>query len=363
VSSYRRATVRSVTKRAPGMSEVDLEFEDGATGPAVALEEMVGAIAEGNHVIANITAVELGLGSGGYHFVLWNLSRNSLDTGGEGHIMKLRYTPLQFNVKAAEEVLGDLDEDEDLSGVLGGMPVIAGSLHSQLLPVALAFRAAWPQGKLVYVMTDGGALPAVFSNTARFLRENGYLESVITCGNAFGGDLEAVGIHGALVVARCLARADAVVALMGPGIVGTGSNLGFSGMEQGIIINAAESLGGAPVAIARITFADARDRHRGLSHHTVSALKYGARAAATIALPLMQGARGDLAREQLAQAELGSAHEVREIDATGIGKLMEECELKGTVMGRGFDREPEFFMAAAAAGIIAARIGGGNGGV
>jgi hypothetical protein len=358
VSAYRRATVAEVRPWGAGISEAELEFDDGPAGKAIVLESLVGPVGVGDAVVANTTAVDLELGSGGYHFVLWNLSRGVLDTGGAGHIMKLRYTPLQFNVEAAEESLADL-EGKDLSSVLGGMPVIAGSLHSQLLPAALAYREASPGGRLAYVMTDGASLPAAFSHTVRFLKENGYIASVITSGNAFGGDLEAVTAHGALIAARRLVSADAAITVMGPGIVGTGSAVGFTGIEQGIMVNAASSLGGLPIAIPRITFADPRDRHRGLSHHTVSALTYGACTRAIIAMPAMEGERRRVVSRQIEESGLERLHEVREVDAGVISRLLEGCEFKPTVMGRGFDEEPEFFMAAAAAALIAAGQGGG----
>ena len=285
MSSYRRARVESVEPWNPGALLAGLMFDDGSTGRAIAFEELTGGVAAGDEVIANSTAVELDLGTGGFHFILWNLSRSEVDTGTPGHIMKLRYTPLQLNVEAVEERLGDFPT-EALAGALEMMPVVAGSLHSQLLAVGLAFRHAKPGGRLVYIMTDGGCLPCSFSKTVRFMRDQGLITQTITCGQAFGGDLEAVNIHGALIAARVVCGADAAVALMGPGIAGTGSAVGFSGMEQGTVANAAASLGGTPVVIPRITFGDERERHRGLSHHTVSALKYGARTRAIVAVPL-----------------------------------------------------------------------------
>lgn len=360
MSTYRRAKVDSIRPWAQGVIEAALLFQDGATGPGLVFEALAGAVSAGDEVVANTTAVDLGLGSGGYHFVLWNLTAPaSLDTGGAGHIMKLRYTPLQFNVEAAEERLEATDED--LTRALEGIPVIAGSVHSQLLPAALAYRHARSKGKLVYLMTDGGALPAAFSRTVSFLRGNGYLDGVITCGNAFGGDLEAVTIFGGLLAARRLMGAEAVVALMGPGIVGTGSSVGFTGMEQGVLVNAACTLGGMPVAIPRISFKDARERHHGLSHHTVSAMKYGACTRAVIPIPKMDADRRALVLEQVDAAGLGDIHEVLEVDASVIAPLLEECELKPTVMGRGFDEEPEYFMAAGAAGLVAGWHGGVDG--
>ena len=362
MSAYRRATVTGVSAWGPGISEAALDFEDGGAGKGLVLEQLVGTVRQGDQVIANTTAEDLNLGSGGYHFILWNLANGSLDTDGSGHIMKLRYTPLQFNVEAAEESLG-MAEGEDLSTLLAGVGVIAGSLHSQLLAATVAYKDARSAGRLVYVMTDGGALPSAFSNTVRHLRDEGLLESVITCGNAFGGDREAVTLYGALAAARQLDGADAVVVLMGPGIAGTGSALGFTGIEQGMTVNAAASLGGLPIAIPRITFGDARARHQGLSHHTVAALKYAARARAVISLPMIGGERGRMVRGQLDSSGLADIHEVREVEASAVIDLMESSGQRVTVMGRTTRDEPEFFMAAGAAGIIAAQTGGETGGV
>ena len=52
------------------------------------------------------------------------------------------------------------------------------------------------------------------------------------------------------------------------------------------------------------------------------------------------------------------AHDVRRVDAVVIAGLLEECGHKATVMGRSVAQETEFFMAAGAAGLIAAEIGG-----
>jgi hypothetical protein len=357
VTSYRRGRVSSVEPWEPGAQLLGIVFEDGSEGKGLSFEALTGGVDAGDEVIANTTAVEMGLGSGGYHFVLWNLARGDLDTGVDGHIMKLRYTPLQVNVEAVEERLADLDV-QSLGRALEGIPVVAGSLHSQLLPVAVAFRHARPSGRLVYIMTDGGSLPVAFSHAARFTRERGLVESVITCGHAFGGDLEAVGVYGALLASRAECGADAALVVMGPGIVGTGSAVGFSGMEQAVAINAAASLGGTPIAIPRISFADARERHHGLSHHTVSALSIGARARALVPIPLMPAERREAVFRQLDETGILELHEVREVDAGIVPGLLERCGMEVTVMGRGLAEEPEYFMAAGAAGLLAAETGG-----
>lgn len=359
MSTYRRFRVEEVKPLGRKICEVVVVDSEGGMARGIVLEELAGPVESGDEVIANTTAVELELGSGGHHFVLWNLSRDFLDTRGEGHIMKLRYTPAQLNVRALEEDLGGLRMDE-LPEVLGGMTVIAGELHSQLLPVALAFRDRSPYGRLVYVMTDGGCLPAAFSNVARFLRDSGFLEAVISCGHAFGGDYEAVNVHGALAAARKLLEADAAVVLMGPGIVGTGSPVGSTGVEQGEVVNAAAALGGRPVAIPRIAFCDGRQRHCGLSHHTVVALGTVAIAPALVPVPEMEPRNAAAVNRQVEEAGLGARHEVRKVDARRVLELLETCPVSGSVMGRGPGEEPEFFMAAGAAGFVAAeRVGDG----
>lgn len=357
MSEYRKATVEDTEQWGQGAQLASLTFMDGTGGTGIAFEQLTGTVAPGDEVVANTTAVDLGLGTGGYHFILWNLSRDHLDTGAAGHVMKLRYTPLQLNVEVVEERLGEL-EPRDLADALEGMPVVAGSLHSQLLPVALAYRHAKPDGRLVYVMTDGGSLPAAFSKTVRFVRERGLVTATITCGHAFGGDLEAINVHGALVAARKVCGADAAVVLMGPGIVGTGSAVGFSGVEQAAVINAAASLGGSPVAIARISFGDPRSRHQGISHHTVSALGLVTGARARVALPLLAGDKKELVARQLQEAGIRASHDVVELDARAVLELLSGCGFEATVMGRDVSQEPEYFMAAGAAGLLAAETGG-----
>ena len=161
---------------------------------AINYPPLTGAAAPGDHVLINTMAEELQLGSGGYHFVLANLAALEHTSQGSGHIMKLRYTPQQIRVLAAEEeasphhaLLAEVDS-------VAGMPVIVAELHSMLAPFCLALKAKKPALRLAYLMTDGGALPAFFSNTVRVLKERQIICGVITAGHAFGGDLEAVNI-------------------------------------------------------------------------------------------------------------------------------------------------------------------------
>lgn len=355
MGSYRRALVGAVEKWEPGVQKARLEFPGGKTEMALVLEEISGTVEPGDEVIANTTAVELGLGSGGYHFVLWNLSRDSYEHWSGGHIMKLKYTPLQFDVLSVEEETSDHHgEFESAVDSLEGVPVIAGSLHSQLFAAAVAYRDSVPNGRLVYVMTDGGSLPIRLSQTVGFLKKNGYIQETITCGGAFGGEHESVNIYSGLVAAARVCGADAVVSMMGPGIAGTGTTVGFSGLDQAMILNAACSLGGRPVAIPRITFAETRDRHRGLSHHTISVLTWGTLSRVLVALPKMDAESSLDVKQSLETSGIMEKHDVREVDASSVPGLIEKSGYQPTVMGRNVSEEPNFFMAAGAAGILAA---------
>ena len=76
---------------------------------------------------------------------------------------------------------------------------------------------------------------------------------------------------------------DIAVVAQGPGNLGTGTRWGFSGVAAGEAVNAAAALGGRPVASLRISDADPRMRHRGVSHHSLTAYGRVALARADVA--------------------------------------------------------------------------------
>src|SRR5207244_12770305 len=221
-------------------------------------------------------------------------------------IIKGRYTSLQADVGRAEEHLEELAQVESIEG----MPVVAAALHSQLPAVAVAFKERVPDARLAYVMTDGAGLPLALSDLAFELRDRALIDATITCGHAFGGDCEAVSVFSALAVARHVAGADAVVVAMGPGVAGTGTRLGFSAIEVGPVLDAATAVGGRPVACLRASFADPRPRHRGLSHHSATALGLACRSRVTVPLPLVGGPEEETLRAGMAAAGLDVRHDV-----------------------------------------------------
>jgi hypothetical protein len=352
----RQGKITAIKASRPGITEIMVEVPGEGIQKAYNYDLLTGPVEEGHTVILNTTAVAKKLGTGGAHFVMANVSAPVRDAREAGHIMKLRYSPCQVKVLAAEEQNSPHAEAIKNTESLAGTPVVVGTLHSMLAPAAAGIKTATAgRARVVYVMTDGAALPLMLSNLVHNLREKGLIDTTITCGHAFGGDWETVNIYTALLTAKAVARADVIVVAMGPGIVGTASRFGFTGVEQGEIINAVNILGGRPVAIPRISFADPRERHRGISHHTVTALGKIALTACTVVLPELPDARQTgLLQEQIARAWPAGKHRVVAVDG---GPALEELERRGievTSMGRGPADDPAFFLAAGAAGVYAA---------
>lgn len=347
--SFRTGTVGRLLEERPGLQRVEVDLGSGPER-AYVLTQLTGAVAVGDRVVMNTTAVELGLGTGGWHVVHWNLARDSWSEKGPGHIIKGRYTSLQADVGSTEEHLAEIAETESVDG----MPVVAAALHSQVPAVVAAIRAVRPAARIAYVMTDGAGLPLALSDLVASLRERGLIDATVTCGHAFGGDHEAVSVFSALVVARHVARADVAVVAMGPGIVGTNSRLGFSGLEVGPVLDAAAALGGVPIACLRVSFADPRPRHFGLSHHTATALRLATRERVLVPVPCVGGPEEERLRADLHAAGLDRRHECVDVDPPDVLGLFAEHGLSVVSMGRAADDDPVLFLAAAAAGALAA---------
>jgi hypothetical protein len=132
VPAYRTVTVTELISERPGLARVRVTSDDHGDERAYALTDVTGPVAVGDEVVVNTTAVDLGLGTGGWHVVHWNLARPSWSAPGGGHIMKARYTSIQHEMEVASEVPGRSAAGDDL----GGVPVVACSLHSQVGVVA-----------------------------------------------------------------------------------------------------------------------------------------------------------------------------------------------------------------------------------
>jgi hypothetical protein len=274
----------------------------------VVYRDVTGGLQEGDEVLVNVQARELGLGSGGFDVVYANLTRGlELPADKHAHVMALPYAPGQWAVRHAEE-------DGEQAESLDGLPVVLCTVHSQVAPAWAALKEL----HVAYVQVAGGALPLELSDTVRSLE----LAARVSVAPCFGGDARCLSIASALLWVA--GRADVAICAVGPGIVGTGSRFGHGAVSLAEAANVATALGGVPILAARISDADERVRHRGTSHHTRAVL--------------------DLCLGEVAVSSPEAGDGWREACAG----------LKLSHMGRGPDEEPSHFAAAFAAGRLAA---------
>jgi Protein of unknown function (DUF3866) len=367
---WREARVTALLREWDGVLECQVVLvareetgEQERSRRALAYPALVGRPEPDDLVLINTTALDRELGTGGFALIVAVPGRLPADPPpGPGHLVKARYTPLQAMVLGVDEqesqfhhLLADADD-------LLGMPVVVADLHSSLPAIVAGLRLGAPDCRVAYVMTDGGALPVWFSRTVAGLRAAGWIDVCISAGQAFGGDLEAVSVHSGLLAARLVAGADVTIVSQGPGNLGTGTRWGFSGVQAGEVINAAGVLRGRPVATLRISGADARERHRGVSHHSLTAYGRVALAPADVVVPELAQAEGlaglgELVDQQVAELVLprGRHREVR-IGLEGLTDALQASPVGLSTMGRGLDADPAAFLAGAAAGRHAAAL-------
>jgi len=352
---WRRGTVTALGRTWRDSLELEVTVPGDGDLRALAHPSVVGTPEVGDAVLLNTTAWAQRLGTGGYALVVAFPDRLPADPTGPGHLVKARYTGLQVTVQGVDEqetphhrVIADAED-------VGGMPVVVADLHSALPAVLAGVHATAPDLRVAYVMTDGGALPAAFSRTLDALSDR--LAGVVTVGQAFGGDLEAVTVHTGLLAARHVLHADVTVVAQGPGNLGTGTPWGFSGVAAGEACNAVHVLGGRAVGALRISDADPRPRHRGVSHHSLTAFGRVALGGVTLVAPRgLSSELGTQVGEDLAgQPE---RNPVVWVPTEGLDDALAASPVRLSTMGRGLDAERAYFLAQAAAGRYAADLAG-----
>jgi hypothetical protein len=358
---WREATVERVRAQWPGAAEYDVSLRGtgGETIHALAFTDLVGEPQPGDRVLLNVGALELGLGTGGMALVVAIPDRLPADPRpGPGHIVKARYTPLQTVVLGVDEQESPHHDLLRCATGIGDMLVVLADLHSALPAILAGLRETDSEVRAAYVMTDGGALPIAFSRTVAGLSGAGWLAGTITVGQAFGGDLEAVNLHTGLLAAAHVLHADVAIVTQGPGNLGTGSPWGYSGVAAGEAVNATAVLGGRAIASLRVSEADGRERHCGISHHSLTAYGRVAMAAADLPVPLLGGEFGDRILEQARDLVRDSEGRLRlhEVDARGLVDALAQSPVRLSTMGRGLDQDEASFVAAAAAGRFAATL-------
>lgn len=324
----RWGTVTAVGDRLDGLIRLEV---DGAA--CIAYPRLTGGVEVGDIVLVNGQAVELELGSGGFDVLYANLTRGlQLPVGEDAHVMALPYAPGQLATRFAEE---DEEDEQTAPERVEGLPVVCLGLHSQLAPACAALSGR----RVTYVQLGGGALPLSLSDTVRVLKARKLLDSAIAVSPCLDGDLQCVSTAAGLVQAK-RHGAEIVVCGIGPGIVGTGSRWGHGGLAVAEAANTASALGALPIVAPRVSFADERERHRGLSHHTRSAL----------ALCL-----GEVQVAWPVGLERPDGVDVVEVNAAGWEAACAPLPLSH--MGRGPGEDPWFFAAAYAAGRLAVHDG------
>ena len=305
----------------------------GETVPGVFYRELGDPPTKGDEVAANTVGLEMGLGTGGVAVIMPSAAGASLPANAD-HFVKLPYTPLQFPAPPPPQA-GDLYE----------IPVVVLPLHSHLAPACCAAASLRPGCRTSFVWQEGGALAVALSKTVRELERRGLLHAVVSAGSCFGGNLEAPNVYaGLLAAAGDERRADLVLVGIGPGMVGTATAFGHGGMAAAIALNAASSLGAEPVLAPRLSSADPRERHRGLSHHTRTALR-AALGGCRVAFPSSCG---------ISPEGLPDRHACEFVEASAAG-LEERFGVTFESMGRRYEQDPVFFDAAVAAVSLALR--------
>ncbi|MGH2755995.1 MAG: DUF3866 family protein [Actinomycetota bacterium] len=354
MAAFRQGRITAIDDTTDDIIRGKARVDQGDEVEVAGFPRMLGPLEVGHRVVLNMTGLELELGTGGVAFILWNLDGPGSVDPGPGHIVKLRYTPWQTEVLAAEAPESEHHAALAAARTLDGTPVVACGLHSQLPAAAAGIKATRPDARIGYLMTDGGALPVAWSHTVAALRAAGLVDVTCTSGHAFGGDLESVNVFTGLLALRYAGEADVICVALGPGVVGTETPLGFSAIEQGQILDAATALGGRSIAALRISFSDLRERHIGISHHTVTALMVAARERCTVAVPELPPDRLERVLAQLHDSGVAARHDLMTVDGGPGLRLLGAKGLRPTSMGRSVDDVPELFVAAAAAGAAAA---------
>jgi uncharacterized protein DUF3866 len=352
VIHIRRGVVRVLTASRPGAQELEVEV-DGVFAPAVSYPDLCGEVQPGDPVLLNATAFELGLGTGGVYLVIAVEGREFSAGALPGHVMKARYTPLQTAVASVEETHADL---LDASEGLAQTPVVCAPLHSMLAPIAAGAKRA-AHARVVYVMTDGAALAGGFSRLVERMSAGGLLDGWITCGQAFSGELEAVTLWTGLLAAKEVLDAEVIVVADGPGNLGTDTTWGVSALASGHALMAAATLRGRPIPALRVSFADQRERHRGVSHHSLTILADVCKVDVNVPVPVLEDdAQRSAVWEALRSRQLEETHHLVEVDGAPAVEELRAREFEVRTMGRGIEDDPVFFLAAGAAGVLAGRL-------
>ncbi len=367
VMMWRSGTVTALGKSWGQAQECRVTLEDQSEARALAYCQIVGTPEVGDRVLLTAATAVRKLGTGGYMMIAAIPDRLPPDPEpAPGHIVKARYTPLQYMTMGADEQESPWHDRLADADSIDGMPVVVADLHSALPAAVAAILARRPEARIAYIMDDGGALPVWFSRTCAELTEREHILGTITARQAFGGELETVNIHTALLAARLVWDADTAIISQGPGNLGTGTTWGFSGTAVGEAINAVNALDGHAIALLRMSSGDKRERHMGLSHHTVTALTRVALSPAVCPVPnladhdelsqMVPAETRDIVAAQMIQLFSCPRLIRSDVSTAGLTRVLQRSPIRMSTMGRGLAEDPLAFLAAGVAGYAAAEL-------
>lgn len=347
---YFRGTVKKVTFEDENLQILEINER---SIPAYLFKRLVPPAGEKDAVILNTTATDLKLGTGGFDLVVFNLTRAEtvfLESEDESHVMKLNYLPYQFSVPFIEET----DEYQKAVRVFtqstSSEDVLLLTVHSQIIPSVAGALSVQKNLKVTLIITDSSSLPVFLSNTVKFLLDNGLIENVISTGNAFGGTLEAMNIYTALIYSKYHLNSDLIIIAPGFGLKGTGSIYGHSNMTFADALNTVSSVGMKPYLVPRISFAEKRERHLGISHHTREIVQRA------LTKPFLFLPEENCLNEQEKMILSGQLEEIKEntqfihVDIKNSLDNLLKYSRYLISMGRKFEDDPIFFSIAFAAG-------------
>ncbi len=304
-----------------------------------------------DEIIVNVTSTELKLGTGGMDIVT-NVIRSlpKEDFAPNGHIMKARYLPNQLSVLAVEAQESKYHDLFTKGFSLNGKNILIGELHSMIPICFWAMDFLKKDGNMVVIISDEASIPLTVSNHIRTLKKDKRF-STITIGQAFGGTYEAINLQTALQFASDKLHGDIIFVTLGPGVVGSGTYYGFSGIEQASWANIIGRLNGVPVWIPRLSETDERKRHQGISHHTYTPLTEFTYTKSVLPLPTITGRMIKKINKQV--EEIQKQHSVQWMAIEPLEQVINHCLISSPVplktMGKQYEDDPIFFLGVASA--------------
>ena len=310
-----------------------------------------GFVKKGDEVILNTAAVRLNLGTGGYHFVYFNKSAKLLScelNRTDGHIIKMKYTPLQQRYKTIEEnpaYSGFFDEGIKVKN----KPVLIAALHSMLFPSVCGIKQKKPDARITVIYTYGGAINVGFSNNIKTLKELNLINDVITSGECYGGDYESINVYTSLIFSFNVLKSDAAIICCGPGVAGTSTYYGFSTLDMILPAYISNLSGCRTILIPRISFMDNRKRHYGLSMQTIAILDS---LNFKVIVPILNSDHNKVIIDKISKFNLDKRHNFVFID-NDISYICTEYEKYMNMMDRCYKDDSYYFNNCAASGYFA----------